>query len=365
MDSAANSTTGTNGTGAGVDPTLALLASLTPAEIMGGLFVEIFVACMWVLVTRWSLPSPCGGRCAATPRLYGLTSLQAFIYYQTYPNDNKVLKWLVGIVWVLESVHTAVCIQFMYSYLIDGFANPLVFLVVEKGVGVTIVMSSCIALVVQGYYTWRVFIMSSRTYFLTGVIAFFALARIGFGIACAILTYKYPNWLVLRNLTISLTCVSGALGSAALVDLLVALTLTYLLKKRSDAYNRASQSMVNKILIYTVHTCAITGTASLLCVILFGTNKTSLAFLGLVEIQTKLYANSFLGSLNARVHIRGVGTSERSGPRVTTSTNSNHTGPVVEILRSTTTQVDRDFAVQMPMDVYDLKDMKSKHPALA
>ncbi|KAH9917673.1 uncharacterized protein BXZ73DRAFT_105495 [Epithele typhae] len=345
MNSSANATTPTNGTSDGVDPMLALLASLTPADIIGGLFVEIFVACI----------------------LYGLTTLQTFIYFQTYPNDKKMLKWMVGLVWLLESVHTVFCIQFMYSYLIDGFANPLVFLVIEKGVGVTIAMSSSVALIVQGYYTWRVYIMSGRKFIWAIIIGFFVLTRIGFGTACTILIYKYPNWFVIRSLNVVLACVSGALGSAALVDLLVALSLTYFLKRRTDKHYKASQSIVNKILMFTLNTGAITGTASLICVILFSTNKTSLVFLGLVEIETKLYANSLLGSLNARLHIRERSRSHPLYSSSTGSTSANPKSPVVEILRTTATEVEHDFALHMPKheNSYELESMKTKPGELA
>ncbi len=64
---------------------------------MGGLLVEIFVACMCVFHTRpherqlTAHASPC--------RLYGITTLQTLIYYQKYPRDRTFLKLLVGTVW--------------------------------------------------------------------------------------------------------------------------------------------------------------------------------------------------------------------------------------------------------------------------
>ena len=104
-------------------------------------------------------------------RLYGMTTLQAFIYYQTYPNDSRALKYLVrSSTWywifpshfvhdlsigccclvspllsslvalllivalfrILETVHTGFCMQFMYSYLVKGFGNYINFLIVNQ-----------------------------------------------------------------------------------------------------------------------------------------------------------------------------------------------------------------------------------------
>ncbi|KAI0325104.1 hypothetical protein GY45DRAFT_1261525 [Cubamyces sp. BRFM 1775] len=273
-----------------------------PAEaIIGGLLIEMFFAFI----------------------LYGITTLQTFIYFQKYPGDRFSLKALVATVWILETVHTAFCMEFIYAYLIEGFGNYEGFLDVNWGIGVTVVASSGIALCVQGYYTWRVWVVSGNSFIWTIIIGTFALLRVGEIPASAVLSYEYPNWETFRSTKKSLVTISGGLGSAALVDMLVALTLTFYLKRGRHTWHKESNSMVNRILLYAVNTGAITGTASLLCVLLFAVKKSSLVFLGLVMVQGKLYANSLLGSLNARSHIRSKGSlpayssSGSSGFRVT------------------------------------------------
>ncbi|RPD54308.1 hypothetical protein L226DRAFT_280860 [Lentinus tigrinus ALCF2SS1-7] len=301
--------------------------------IVGGLLIEVFVACI----------------------LYGITTLQTFIYYQKYPKDRMFLKLLVGTVWLLETTHTAFCMQFIYDYVILGFNNYLVFLDINWGVGITVICSASIALCVQGYYTWRVWIVSENSVIWTATIGTFALARVGFGVASCALCYIYPSWPVLREKRSALVTVSGGLGSAALVDILVAVTLTVCLKRRrfTGSWNKDSNSMINRILLYAVNTGAITCTASLLCVILFAVQKNSLTFLGLVEIQAKLYANSFLGSLNARSHMRNsksVHTFSSSAPRM----------PVLEVYQHTVVEDDRSKSPQSPESGdFDLTSMKA------
>ncbi|RDX44002.1 hypothetical protein OH76DRAFT_1119371 [Lentinus brumalis] len=329
------------------EPTAALpidFGSENPAEeVMGGLFVSVFVACI----------------------LYGMTSLQSFIYFQKYPNDTRVLKYLVITVWFLESVHTAFCISFMYAYLIAGFANFLGFIAVDRSVGVAIASSVAVALCVQGYYAWRVFVVSGRSLFWTLPIALFAFCRVGFGIGSTILTYTHPSWLELRELKAGLVTVSGGLGAAALVDLLVAVTLSFYLRRNRSSFHKESNSVMNKILVYTVNTGAITGAASLACVLLFAFKKDSLIFLGFFAIQTKLYANSFLGSLNARAHLRNV--SQNSGGRMFSSnsrapefTISSPRGvpqAVIEVSRQTIKHDDHGASYETA-DELDMKVLK-------
>lgn len=70
-----------------------------PAEpVMGGLLIEVFVACM--SVTSFIPPSrPFTHTNLASYRLYGITTLQTFIYFQKYTNDRTFLKSLVATVW--------------------------------------------------------------------------------------------------------------------------------------------------------------------------------------------------------------------------------------------------------------------------
>ncbi|RPD54312.1 hypothetical protein L227DRAFT_351086 [Lentinus tigrinus ALCF2SS1-6] len=330
------------------DPTASLpidLGAGNPAEgVMGGLLVSIFFACI----------------------LYGMTTLQAFMYYQKYPNDIPLLRFLVTAVWILETVHTAFCMQFVYAYLISGFADFANFIAVHWSVGVAIASSVAVALCVQGYYTWRVYVVSGRFALWSAVIAFCALARVGFGIGSTCLTYIYPNWLQLRELKVGLATVSGGLGAAALVDLLVALTLTFYLKRNRTGFHKESNSMVNKILVYTVNTGAITGAASLVCVLLFAFKKDSLIFLGFFAIQTKLYANSFLGSLNARTHLRNASqntgggrmfsSNSRGGPEFTISSPRGAV-PVIEVTRQTVRHTDHGESYDAP-DELDMKVLK-------
>ncbi|KAH9894070.1 hypothetical protein C8Q73DRAFT_501960 [Cubamyces lactineus] len=254
-----------------------------PAQsFFGGMLIEIFIACI----------------------LYGITTLQTFIYFQKYQNDVPSLKLMVATIWILETAHTAFCMQVVYAYLVSNFGEFEYFLSINWGVGVTVITEVVISTLVQAFYVKRVWIMSNKAKLLTAFIAFVTVCRIGFGIGSTILSYHFANWISFRAHKSSLVTVSGGLGAAALVDVLVALTLSFYLTRGRTGWQKSSNSRINLIMLYAVNSGAITASASVLSVILYATQTDSLVFLGLVEIQGKLYANSFLGSLNARSHIR-------------------------------------------------------------
>ncbi|KAI0694304.1 hypothetical protein C8T65DRAFT_666933 [Cerioporus squamosus] len=312
-------------------PTVFLSIPKNPAEdVMGGVLITIFVACI----------------------LYGMTTLQTFIYSQQSNQDGPSLKLL--------TLHTAFCIKFIYGYLVSGFGDILNFVRVDWGVGVS---TNCLRLVlvglcVQGYYIWRVWIVSGKAVLWTITIVFLTLARI------VLLFWSLSE----RRPTSIQATVSCGLGCAALVDILVALTLTYYLKRGSlwengSLYQQQSNNMVNKILLYTVNTGALTGTASMICVIMFACQKDSLIFLGFFAIQTKLYANSFLGSLNSRSYIRGTfasktGMFNSSGSRGIQYSLPTAHSPVIEVTRQTIVHADSGNPVtEGDPEVFDMKVM--------
>ncbi|RDX44039.1 hypothetical protein OH76DRAFT_1409547 [Lentinus brumalis] len=314
-----------------------------PAEgLFGGLLIEVFIACI----------------------LFGITTLQTFIYFQKYQNDTRLFKLFVAVTWILEVVHTAFCIQFCYAYIIQGFADLPGLGEINWGVGITVFTEVILSTLVQLFYVRRVWIMSDNSKILTGVILFFTISRVAFGIGSTILSYHFPHWLLFRSETAATVTVSGGLGAAALVDVMVALTLSFYLSRGRSDY-RQSNSRVNRIMLYAVNSGAITATASILSVILYATQKQSLVFLGLVEIQGKLYANSFLGSLNARSHIRNQANSMTQGPSLESYSNNGFRSvapavPKVEVYRQTVVTNDIGMRVlqQEVHDIYDIKTIR-------
>ncbi|TFK81081.1 hypothetical protein K466DRAFT_604795 [Polyporus arcularius HHB13444] len=320
---------------------MAEVATENPAEaFFGGLLIEVFIACI----------------------LFGITTLQTFIYFQKYQSDTRSLRLFVAVTWVLEVVHTAFCIQLCYAYVITGFGDFLGFGDINWGVGITVFTEVILSTLVQLFYVRRVWIMSNKNKLLTGGILFFTICRVGFGIGSTILSYHFPHWLLFRAQTAATVTVAGGLGAAALVDVLVALTLSFFLSRGRSEYHKQSNSRVNLIMLYAVNSGAITATASILSVILYATQKESLVFLGLVEIQGKLYANSFLGSLNARSHIRNKVSNNAQYPSFESYSNSGFRPvappvPKVEVYRQTV--VTNDMGMRVSQQEVDNVSMPS------
>ncbi|KZT19319.1 hypothetical protein NEOLEDRAFT_977673 [Neolentinus lepideus HHB14362 ss-1] len=284
--------------------------------------------------------------------LYGVTTTQTFLYYQNYPKDRLLLKGLVALVWVFETLHTAFCIDFIYNYVITNFDNPEALNDIYWSGGITVVLGVLVAGVVHAYYIRRVWILSNHNIILTIFLALVALLRFAFGITTTTLTYRISHWTTFRERHLPL----GGLSSAATVDLVVAGSLIYFLEHSRTGFDR-SDSRINLLMVYTINTGLITSIVSVVIVVTYASLPSTLVFLGLVEIQSKLYANSFLASLNARSHILNHGPSHSEYSSGNSSRNRRiHNPPMpaqISILQETTHTVD-----EVPMDDFSSKPSK-------
>jgi len=96
--------------------------------------------------------------------------------------------------------------------------------------------------------------------------------------------------------------VSCGLGLAVVVDLIIAFTLVYYLHKSRSGF-QATDNLVRTLQTYVINSGGLTMICSIAVVATFAAIADNYVFLGLVEIQSKLYANSFLATLNARQYL--------------------------------------------------------------
>lgn len=239
---------------------------------------------------------------AITVMLYGITTTQAHFYWWSYPQDAKLIKRIVLIVWILETVHTVFCLHLMYNYTIVDFGSLEHVVNLVWSVGATVLTAVIIAAIIQSFFIHRIWILSDRNVVITVIPAILLFVRVAFGCATASLTWKityYPEFHSSLGPRITITF---GLVLSAVVDLVIAALLIYYLQSNQSLSQR-THHIISSLQAYVINTGALTMIVSIAIVLTFALINGSFLFLGLVEIQSKLYANSFLATLNARQHL--------------------------------------------------------------
>ncbi|PCH34532.1 hypothetical protein WOLCODRAFT_139416 [Wolfiporia cocos MD-104 SS10] len=234
--------------------------------------------------------------------LYGITTTQAYMYWWNYPNDSKLTRRTVVTIWFLETVHTAFCLDMIYSYVIVDFGNIARIEKIVWSVGATVLTAVIIAAIVQSFFIHRIWILSQHSLVMTIIPAVCLFLRVALGCATATLTWTIGYWPAFRTSIGPMFTLTTGLSLAALVDFIIAAAMIYYLR-RSQTSSRRTAHLIRSIEAYVINTGSLTMLVSVAIVLTFTLEKGSLLFTGLVEIQSKLYANSFLASLNARQYL--------------------------------------------------------------
>jgi len=231
--------------------------------------------------------------------LYGVTLLQTFLYFKQYPNDTRITKSIVIVLWVLDTVHLLLCTIAIYTYLVRNFNNPEALGRSTWSMNLQTDCNGLIGLIVECFFARRVWMMS-RNIFLTGLIVVLACIHFGLGVLFTVEgfilveTSKFPKLIWVT---------STGLGSAAAADLIIAISLCYYLTKSRTGFAR-TDSLITTLIVYSLTTGLITSIIACTCVVTFATMPTNYIWLGFFWLIGKCYVNSLLAALNSRDSLR-------------------------------------------------------------
>lgn len=239
-----------------------------------------------------------------TAILYGITTLQTYLYYVYYPKDTNGLKVLVAFIWVIDTLHVSLMCHALYYYLVSNFGDPN-----NLGTGVWSLFTSlglnlCMAVLVQTYFAFRIshLTRSNIRWWLTSFIMVFVVAHFAFGLETVILMFIKKDFSALSQIT--LYAATPFAITAVLSDVLIAASLCVLLHgNRSPIIE--TNALVNTLIVYAINRCLLTSVVAVAEVIAFSINPGSLWFIAIDFVIGKLYANSLLASLNSRSALRG------------------------------------------------------------
>ncbi|PFH47148.1 hypothetical protein AMATHDRAFT_68360 [Amanita thiersii Skay4041] len=240
--------------------------------------------------------------------LFGVLSVQTYIYFLAFPNDRVIpTKAIVFLIFVSELVQTVVTTRdgsniFGYGWGDLGTLN----LVGLQWFSVPL-MTGTISAVIQLFYAWRIWILSHQPY-IPVFISLVALLQGGAGIWSGINAKLIGifSQIQLRNGTPTIVWLSGT----AVCDALIAFCMIYYLSKSRTGF-RATNELLVKLIRITVETGLITATVAVVDLIMFLAFEKANYHAVPAMVLSKLYSNSLLVLLNARVRIvggRNVGT---------------------------------------------------------
>ncbi|KAG1734438.1 uncharacterized protein EDB91DRAFT_588929 [Suillus paluster] len=233
--------------------------------------------------------------------LFGVTNVQALIYFQTHEDTGMTFyKLVVILLWTLDALHLALIIHGVYYYLVINYANVAALSGLVWSAKLQIPVDTLMIWGVHLLYVHRIWIISkgrSRALPITvGIIVV-----LGSGVAISL------NWATYRCRTFEDLLKTfewanySTLGTLSFLDILIASSLCYLLIT-SRTGSSSTDSFLTKLMSYIITTGCLTSIFSLTVIITCAAMPKNFIYLGVEFSLAKVYVNSYIALLNAQYY---------------------------------------------------------------
>ncbi|KAJ8698959.1 hypothetical protein PTI98_005607 [Pleurotus ostreatus] len=245
--------------------------------------------------------------CQVMLALYGIASLQAYLYYISYPKDSLRMKTLVGSIWVLATLHAIFLSHTVWHYSVKSYTRPEILPDGEWSVYAGVTVGIFICFVLQIFFVRMIYLMTKRwRKLLTGTMILLLAAQTGFGVYFAYSLFHL--WDLLRLHEAVFTAMVPYYILRVVLDATVSATLCIILY---DARGfTKSMKLIKTLLVYSMNRFLLTTIVVIAQTIILIAKPESIWAMVIEFISAQLYVNSFLAMLNSRNRLRNIGGQE-------------------------------------------------------
>ncbi|KAJ7032723.1 hypothetical protein C8F04DRAFT_644527 [Mycena alexandri] len=266
--------------------------------------------------------------------LFGLTTMQTYIYYTRFPDDPRMLKALVAFVWSCELALVVCSADTLYRYTILDYGHPERLLQrTPSSLEAAVFFCGIIAASVQSFFSHRIYSLSKTLYIplLTWILSFLRLLASTTAFVSGLLMVNFVSYEAQWGwLGISLWSVSTA------NDFIIAGTLVFFLIRQRRNAQKTTAAVVDRLIAWTIETGMATSAFGIATLICYLTMAGNFIWIGLFIVGARLFSNSLLASLNSRVTLRALSEASLS-----------HSTPVINFSTPPSSNIDRLSLTEM------------------
>ncbi|KAJ6505819.1 hypothetical protein C8R47DRAFT_1037769 [Mycena vitilis] len=226
--------------------------------------------------------------------LFGTLFIQVYVYNLCFPKDRPAIKGLVYTVFAIMALCTCLNMADVHFWFGSGFGDIVKFGQARFSPFYTPIMGSVIALVVQLFFCYRISVFRSSATWLSYVIAVISFVQAAGGIGGGVKAFIASNEQHDQARTI---LVYMWLVGDAVADILIAVTMTYLLTQAAEPETR---DIVRGVVRLIVETNTFSASVAIIGLALFAGMPGTDYFICPTMILPGIYANTLLVLLNNR-----------------------------------------------------------------
>ncbi|GJJ07017.1 hypothetical protein Clacol_001215 [Clathrus columnatus] len=220
-----------------------------------------------------------GSYLAAMCVFYGVTLLQTYQYFNRYyKRDSIYLCVLIA----LKS----------FGYLTGYF---------EHDYSSSIVVTATVGFLVQSLYAHRAYVLGGRKLLIPIIILVFGMIGLGLGLTYAGFLLNNNNLFVILTKT---SWSTGSLACSFFADVVLSTSITWYLLQARTGVLKKSDTLIRRLVIYTLNTGIITTACTIVTLILSEARQNTFDNYIVYSLLSKCYVNSVLAFLNSRDDLR-------------------------------------------------------------
>ncbi|KAF8811246.1 hypothetical protein BYT27DRAFT_7184634 [Phlegmacium glaucopus] len=231
--------------------------------------------------------------------LFGVLSVQVYVYYLALSTDPFQRKALVYAVFAAELVQTILYSKMAFKEFAAGFGNFEAFDQTGLLWFAAPILSSIVGFVVQIFYAYRIKLLS-ESYVVAVVVVLFAVVSLGGGIAEGVIAHMIPSFS--SNVEVLQINIATGIwnGASAMCDIIIAASMTYYLSRWRTNW-KPTQRIIQRLTRLIVGTGTLTAAVAITNLVLFVLPGHQLTYQTSSAILGNLYSCTMMVVLNSRI----------------------------------------------------------------
>ncbi|EMD31249.1 hypothetical protein CERSUDRAFT_89256 [Gelatoporia subvermispora B] len=232
--------------------------------------------------------------------LYGITTVQTYIYFRRYGDDKPVLKYTVSVLWVLDTFHQVLVTHIGYTLLVVRWGSLTALVVPPWSIPATIICTVISDSIVRLLYAYRLLKLSGGNYWITLPTVIGSAMNLAASTAytAQVARLDFDKWA-----TVKWSFYWGTAGGYT-ADLWLAICFVAILIRSRTGFRR-TDSVIRRLMVYCVNTTLLTSLTLLVMVVTFTVMPDNLVYIAFYMLWPKLLLNAGLATYNARDSLRG------------------------------------------------------------
>ncbi|THU96104.1 hypothetical protein K435DRAFT_665112 [Dendrothele bispora CBS 962.96] len=237
--------------------------------------------------------------------LWGFSCLQVWFYFDNYKSDPVLLRTVVFLTWLSDTIHQTLVVHVVYTYVIAFFGDVGHLDKVIWSVYIEVLFCAFTGFLVQSFFAYRIWqcgyckIPLIPTKILLVVAELFtSVAYVCQGLAQGLHTYEQLKQLKALSMTVNVLAASG--------DVVLSVSISYMLTASKTGFTR-SNHLINRLVLFSINTGLLTSLCACCSLLFILVLPNTFWYFAFYFVISRFYSNSLLATLNARRRFNQIG----------------------------------------------------------